>query len=146
MCELPDSTHLDVADFLGYFDAARNKFSAGKIQNKRWAISSLHEPTTKWTADTLTAWLQRVLRVVYERPPDGFAWTSHSLREGAANATYIIGTPMQKIEFFGGWAREADVVLDFIDPTVLPGPGAWQLCGWMIALPSAYVQGSYLSS
>jgi hypothetical protein len=58
---------------------------------------------------------------------------------------------MQKIEFFGGWAREADVVLDFIDPTMLPSPGALQLCGWMIAstsiaLPSAYVQCSYLSS
>ena len=38
---------------------------------------------------------------------------------------------MQKIKFFGGWARESDVVLDYIDPTVLPCPGAWQLFGWM---------------
>jgi hypothetical protein len=96
----------------------------------RWA-TSLHEPTTTWTADILTAWLQRVLRAVHEQPPDGFAWTSHSLQKGAAIAAYNIGTPMQKIKFFGGWARESDVVLDYIDPTVLSCPGAWQLFGWM---------------
>jgi hypothetical protein len=35
------------------------------------------------------------------------------------------------MQFFGGWARESDVVLDYIDQTVLPSPGAWQLLGWM---------------
>jgi hypothetical protein len=72
MCELPDSAHLDIAEILRYFDAARTKFSAGKIPDKRWAIS-FHEPTTNSTADTLTAWLQRVLRAVHEQPPDDFA-------------------------------------------------------------------------
>jgi hypothetical protein len=38
---------------------------------------------------------------------------------------------MQKIKFFGGWARESDVVLDYIDTTILRCPGAWQLFGWM---------------
>jgi hypothetical protein len=75
MCELPASAHPDIAELRRYFDVARTKFSAGKILDKRWAIS-LHEPTTNWTADTLTAWLQRVLR---EQPPKGFTWTSHSL-------------------------------------------------------------------
>jgi hypothetical protein len=128
--ELPDSAHLDIAELLKYFDAARTKFSAGKIPDMRWAIS-LHEPTTNWTADTLTAWLHRVLRVAHEQPPDGFAWTSQSLRKGATTAAYNISTPMQKIKFFGGWARESDVVLDYIDPTVLPCLGAWELFGWM---------------
>jgi len=130
LCELPASAHPDMAKLLQYFDAARTRFSAGKIPDRRWAIS-VREPTTNWTADTLTAWLQRVLCAVHEQPPDGFAWTSHSLRKGAATAAYSIGTPMQKIKFFGGWARESDVVLDYIDPTVLPCPGAWQLFGWM---------------
>jgi hypothetical protein len=130
LCELPDSAHLDIAKLLKYFDAARTKFSAWKIPDRRWAIS-LHEPTTNWTADTLTAWLQRVLRDVHEQPPDGFAWISQFLRKGAATAAYNIGTPMQKIKFFGGWARESDVVLDCIDPRVLPCSGAWQLFGWM---------------
>jgi hypothetical protein len=74
----------------------------------RWAISIL-ELMTKWTADTLTTWLPRVLREVHEQPPEGFAWTSHSLRKGVAIATCNIGTPMQKMEFFGGMARELDV-------------------------------------
>jgi hypothetical protein len=39
---------------------------------------------------------------------------------------------MQNIKFFGGWAREPDVVLDYIDPTLLPSQGAWQLFGSMI--------------
>jgi hypothetical protein len=36
---------------------------------------------------------------------------------------------MQKIKFLGNWARESEVVLDFIDPTLLLSPGAWQLFG-----------------
>jgi hypothetical protein len=64
--ELLDSPHHAIAELLGYFDAARTKFSAGKIIDKRWAVR-LHEPTTKWTADTLTKWLQLVLRAVHER-------------------------------------------------------------------------------
>jgi hypothetical protein len=89
LCELPESSHPYIAELLKSFDAARTKFSAGKIPDRRWA-TSLHEPTTNWTADTLAAWLPRVLRVVHEQlPPDGFAWTSHSLRKGAA---YSIGT------------------------------------------------------
>jgi hypothetical protein len=51
MCELPDSAHPAIAELLRYFDAARTKFSAGKIPERPWAIS-LHEPTTNWTADT----------------------------------------------------------------------------------------------
>jgi hypothetical protein len=95
LCELPDSAHLDIAELVRYFDAARTKFSAGKIPDMRWAIS-LHKPATNWTADTLTAWLQRVFRAIHEQPPDGgFAWTSHSLRKGAATAAYNIGTLMQ---------------------------------------------------
>jgi hypothetical protein len=111
LCELPDSAHPDIVELLRHFDAARTMLSAGKIPDRRWAIS-LHEPTTNWTADTLTAWLQQVHRTVHEQPPDGFALTSHSLRKGAAIAAYNIGTPMQKIKFFGCWARESDVFLD----------------------------------
>jgi hypothetical protein len=94
LCELPDSTHLDIAELLKYFDAARTKFSAGKIPDRRWAIS-LHKPTTNSTVDTLTGWLQRVLPVVHEQPPDGFAWTSHSLRKGAATVAYNIGRSLR---------------------------------------------------
>jgi hypothetical protein len=82
--------------------------------------------------ETLNSWLQLVLHEAHEHPPDGFARSSHSLRKGVATTTCGIGTPMQKIKFLGGWALlESDVVLDHIDPTVFPSPGAWQLFGWM---------------
>jgi hypothetical protein len=38
---------------------------------------------------------------------------------------------MQKIKFICGWAQESDVVLVYIDPTILTSPGAWQVFGWM---------------
>jgi hypothetical protein len=90
---LHDAAHHGIAELLGYFDATRTKFSAGKIPDKRWAIS-MHEPTTNLTLDTLTAWLHRVLRAVHEQHLEGFAWTSHSLRKCVATASYNIGTPM----------------------------------------------------
>eukprot|EP00873_Tetraselmis_striata_P036590 jgi/Tetstr1/456854/TSEL_043526.t1 len=40
--------------------------------------------------------------------------------QGATTAAYVIGVTMQKIKYFGGWAMESGVVLDYIDPTVLP--------------------------
>jgi hypothetical protein len=130
LCERPDSARPGLAELLRYYDAARTKFSAGEIPDMRWA-NSLDEPTTNWTADTLTTWQHRLLHAIHEQPPGVFASyiltkrCSYSLRKGAATATYNIGTPMQNIKFFGGWARESDVVLDYIDPTMLPSPGAW---------------------
>jgi hypothetical protein len=35
LCELPDSSHSDIAELLKYFDAARTKFSARKIPDRR---------------------------------------------------------------------------------------------------------------
>eukprot|EP00873_Tetraselmis_striata_P001731 jgi/Tetstr1/421995/TSEL_001239.t1 len=51
--------------------------------------------------------------------------------QGATTTAYVIGLTMQKIKYFGGWAMESSVVLDYIDPTVLPCPAAWHLFGWM---------------
>eukprot|EP00873_Tetraselmis_striata_P006291 jgi/Tetstr1/426555/TSEL_001631.t1 len=51
-------------------------------------------------------------------------------RQGATTAAYVIGVTMQKIKYFGGWAMESSVVLDYIDPIVLPCPAAWHLFGW----------------
>eukprot|EP00873_Tetraselmis_striata_P020111 jgi/Tetstr1/440375/TSEL_028710.t1 len=50
---------------------------------------------------------------------------------GATTVAYVIGVTMQKIKYFGGWAMESSVVLDYIDPTVLPCPAAWHLVGWL---------------
>eukprot|EP00873_Tetraselmis_striata_P010120 jgi/Tetstr1/430384/TSEL_020194.t1 len=64
---------------------------------------------------TLNPELMRApLPTLHEAPPAGFAWTSHSLRKGATTAAYVIGVTMQKIKYFGGWAMESSVVLDYI--------------------------------
>eukprot|EP00873_Tetraselmis_striata_P003211 jgi/Tetstr1/423475/TSEL_014156.t1 len=65
-----------------------------------------------------------------EQPPDGFPWTSHSLRKGIAIAAYAFGVVLQKIKHFGGWVVFSSVVLDYIDPTALPCAASWQFFGW----------------
>eukprot|EP00873_Tetraselmis_striata_P001185 jgi/Tetstr1/421449/TSEL_012398.t1 len=52
-------------------------------------------------------------------------------RVGATTAAYVICVTMQKIKYIGGWAMESSVVLDYVDPTLLPCPTAWHLFGWM---------------
>eukprot|EP00873_Tetraselmis_striata_P018441 jgi/Tetstr1/438705/TSEL_027254.t1 len=107
LCHLPASTHADIAELLHYFNAARQVFTGGRVPAARWAISQ-REGQTKLTADTLTSWLQL---------------------GATTTAAYVIGVTMQKIKYFGGWAMEADMVLDYIDRTVLPCPAAWHLFG-----------------
>eukprot|EP00873_Tetraselmis_striata_P038413 jgi/Tetstr1/458677/TSEL_045067.t1 len=48
---------------------------------------------------------------------------------GPTAAACMIGVRMQKIKYFGSWAMESSVVLDYIDPTVLPCPATWHLFG-----------------
>eukprot|EP00873_Tetraselmis_striata_P021317 jgi/Tetstr1/441581/TSEL_029809.t1 len=59
--------------------------------------------------------------------------SSHSLRNGAASAVNAIGVPLSHIRYQGGWATNSDVVLNYIDPNVLPSPGAWLFSGHYIA-------------
>eukprot|EP00873_Tetraselmis_striata_P027286 jgi/Tetstr1/447550/TSEL_034929.t1 len=48
----------------------------------------------------------------------------HSLRKGAASAANAIGAPLSHIRYQGGWDTTSDVVLDDIDPNVLPSHGS----------------------
>eukprot|EP00873_Tetraselmis_striata_P042401 jgi/Tetstr1/462665/TSEL_000693.t1 len=56
------------------------------------------------------------------------------LRKGAASAANAIGVPLSHIRYQGGWATNSDVVLDYIDPNVLPLPGAWFFFGHIAPL------------
>eukprot|EP00873_Tetraselmis_striata_P028435 jgi/Tetstr1/448699/TSEL_035938.t1 len=64
--------------------------------------------------------------------------TSHSLRKGAASAANAIGVPLSHICYQGGWATNSDVVLDYIDPNVLPSP--WFFLGQIAPLRHFQVQ------
>jgi hypothetical protein len=59
---------------------------------------------------------------------DGFAWSSHSLPKGATTAANV---NMQKFKFFGGWATEFSVVLDYIDPIVDLTTADGYFFGWL---------------
>eukprot|EP00873_Tetraselmis_striata_P000311 jgi/Tetstr1/420575/TSEL_011665.t1 len=62
------------------------------------------------------------------------------LRKGAASAANAIGAPLSHIRYQGGWATNSDVVLDYIDPNVLPSPGAWFFFGHIAPLRHFQVQ------
>eukprot|EP00873_Tetraselmis_striata_P045964 jgi/Tetstr1/466228/TSEL_010785.t1 len=67
-------------------------------------------------------------------------WRSKALRKGAASAANAIGVPLSHIRYQGGWATISDVVLDYIDPNVLPSPGAWFFFGHIAPLRHFQVQ------
>jgi hypothetical protein len=125
MWAILDIAHQTIADLLIYFDTARTKFSSNALLDKRCAISH-REPTSHWKANTLTIWLKLVPRASREQPPASFAWTSYLLRQGAATKTN--GTTIHNTKFFGGRGLGTRII-DFIEPTVLPSPGRWQLFG-----------------
>eukprot|EP00873_Tetraselmis_striata_P020326 jgi/Tetstr1/440590/TSEL_003074.t1 len=62
------------------------------------------------------------------------------LRKGAASAANAIGAPLSHIRYQGGWATNSDVVLDYIDPNVLPSPCAWFFFGHIAPLRHFQVQ------
>eukprot|EP00873_Tetraselmis_striata_P045792 jgi/Tetstr1/466056/TSEL_010643.t1 len=62
------------------------------------------------------------------------------LRKGAASAANAMGVPLSHIRYQGGWATNSDVVLDYIDPNVLPSPGAWFFFGHIAPLRHFQVQ------
>eukprot|EP00873_Tetraselmis_striata_P041959 jgi/Tetstr1/462223/TSEL_000622.t1 len=65
---------------------------------------------------------------------------AYRLRKGAASAANAIGVPLSHIRYQGGWATNSDVVLDYIDPNVLPSPGAWFFFGHIAPLRHFQVQ------
>jgi hypothetical protein len=88
------------------------------------------EKTTSSSADTLSIWIEQlVFTDIKLNSPNGFAWASHSIRIGATTDAYTIGVNMEKIKFSGGWATESGVVLDYIDPVVVPTTPDWYFFG-----------------
>eukprot|EP00873_Tetraselmis_striata_P003095 jgi/Tetstr1/423359/TSEL_014052.t1 len=104
-----------------------------------WAVTP-SEQSKPWTAATMSDWLSTAVRLVGAAPPAGTSWTSHNLRKGAASAANSIGAPLSHIRYQGGWGTNSDVVLDYIDPNVLPSPGTWFFFGHIAPLRHFQVQ------
>eukprot|EP00873_Tetraselmis_striata_P040443 jgi/Tetstr1/460707/TSEL_005894.t1 len=139
---LPVSEHPRVARLLHHFlDHVQSVplVTVGFAVSNFWAVSS-NEQSKPWTAATMSDWLFTTVRLVNAAPPAGTSWTSHNLRKGAASAANAIGVPLSHIRYQGGWATNSDVVLDYIDPNVLPSPGAWFFFGHIAPLRHFQVQ------
>ena len=109
--------------------ASRNGYP---VPQSLWALHPA-EQRAAWSAATLTNWLSEACSVTGHHPPPGFKWTSHSLRKGAASAANAINVVLTKIRYMGGWARDSDVVQDYIDPTMAPTPAALLFFGHLLA-------------
>eukprot|EP00873_Tetraselmis_striata_P029583 jgi/Tetstr1/449847/TSEL_036910.t1 len=139
---LPVSEHPRVARLLQHFiDNVQSVplFTVGLVASNFWAVN-VAEQSKPWTAATMSDWLSTAVHLVNAAPPAGTSLTSHSLRKGAASAANAIGAPLSHIRYQGGWATNSDVVLDYIDPNVLPSPGAWFFFGHIAPLRHFQVQ------
>eukprot|EP00873_Tetraselmis_striata_P007109 jgi/Tetstr1/427373/TSEL_017537.t1 len=128
---LPVAEHPRVARLLHHFiDTVQSVplVTVALAETNFWAVTP-SEQSKPWTAATMSDWLSTAVRLVGVAPPAGTSWTSHSLRKGAASAANAIAVPVSHIRYQGGWATNSDVVLDYIDPNVLPSPGAWFFFG-----------------
>ena len=129
--QLPAASFPTLLALLRFFDAQRTALNGGTLPPFRWAITTA-EPASTWTAATLTTWLRQACAATHQAPPPGYAWTSHSLRKGAATAAYAVGVPLLKIKYCGDWAQESHAVHRYIDVTALPTAAARQLFGWLV--------------
>eukprot|EP00873_Tetraselmis_striata_P024431 jgi/Tetstr1/444695/TSEL_032543.t1 len=139
---LPVSEHPRVARLLHHFiDNVQSAplVTVGLAASNFWAVTAA-EQSKPWTVATMSDWLSAAISLVNVAPPAGTSWTSHSLRKGAASAANAIGVPLSHIRYQGGWATNSDVVLDYIDPNVLPSPGAWFFFGHIAPLRHFQVQ------
>eukprot|EP00873_Tetraselmis_striata_P013977 jgi/Tetstr1/434241/TSEL_023351.t1 len=139
---LPVSEHPRVSRLLHHFiDNVQSVplVTVGLAASNFWAVN-VAEQSKPWTAATMSDWLSTAVNLVNAAPPAGTSWTSHSLRKGAASAANAIGAPLSHIRYQGGWATNSDVVLDYIDPNVLPSPGAWFFFGHIAPLRHFQVQ------
>eukprot|EP00873_Tetraselmis_striata_P040082 jgi/Tetstr1/460346/TSEL_005645.t1 len=139
---LPVSEHPRVARLLHHFiDNVQSvpMVTVGLAASNFWAVN-VAEQSKPWTAATMSDWLSTTVNLVNAAPLAGASWTSHSLRKGAASAANAIGAPLSHIRYQGGWATNSDVVLDYIDPNVLPSPGAWFFFGHIAPLRHFQVQ------
>eukprot|EP00873_Tetraselmis_striata_P034860 jgi/Tetstr1/455124/TSEL_041976.t1 len=139
---LPVTEHPRIARLLRHFiDTIQSVplVIVAMAETNFWAVAP-SEQSKPWTAATMSDWLSTAVRLVGVVPPAGTSWTSHSLRKGAASAANAIGVPLSHIRYQGGWATNSDVVLDYIDPNVLPSPGAWFFFGHIAPLRHFQVQ------
>eukprot|EP00854_Cymbomonas_tetramitiformis_P034342 gene34342-biopygen26299 len=82
-------------------------------------------------ASLANEWIQLALGLLGCIPPEGGHFTAHSTRKGAATTARAVGTMLERVCFFGGWAQNSSVVHRYIDPTAVPDEYMKHFFGWM---------------
>ena len=82
-------------------------------------------------ASLANEWIQLALGWLGCIPPEGGHFTAHSTRKGAATAARAVGTMLERVCFFGGWAQTSSAVHRYIDPTAVPDEYMKHFFGWM---------------
>jgi hypothetical protein len=59
--------------------------------------------------------LKRLLDALKVTPPEGYTYSSHSLRSGAASAAFAIGVNIIRICYCGGWSQGSKAVYSYVD-------------------------------
>jgi hypothetical protein len=135
--QIPCSKAPRFAALLRAFFAGQHSMKGRNGQrSRRWSLGP-SEDTALWSADTVSGWLLLACNVVQCHPPEGFSWTSHSLRKGAASAANAIGVRLTDIRYAGGWSTNSTVLeAKYIDFAMLPTPAARLFFGYLCKGPT----------
>eukprot|EP00873_Tetraselmis_striata_P041867 jgi/Tetstr1/462131/TSEL_007199.t1 len=130
----------DVAVDVGV--AAKDAFGSDELGQRTLDLlsSSLSAQKLKSYAGRLSQFAEFCHDSENNSPLEATTATVVRLRKGAASAANAIGVTLSHIRYQGGWATNYDVVLDYIDPNVLPSPGAWFFFGHIAPLRHFQVQ------
>jgi len=129
---IPVSSHPRLAALLRFYFSRRQAIFdklGRQVPTYVWALPQ--DKPHLWNSTVQNVWMAAALRCAGVTQPEGFTYTSHSLRSGAASAASAIGVPLPQIKFYGGWARNSSVVNDYIDPTFTPSEEARFFFGWL---------------
>ena len=91
------------------------------VQGHMWRLST---DSRAWTSTVIDDMLKRLLLELHVSPPDGYTYSSHNLRSGAASAAFSLDVSIVRICFYGGWAQGSQAVFFYIDPSWAPSPAA----------------------
>eukprot|EP00873_Tetraselmis_striata_P022960 jgi/Tetstr1/443224/TSEL_031262.t1 len=110
----------------------------------QWTLDLLSSSLTAQTLKSYAGRLSQFAEFCHDSenisPLEATTATVVRLRKGAGSAANAIGVPLSHIRYQGGWAINSDVVSDYIDPNVLPSPGAWFFFGHIAPLRHFQVQ------
>ena len=129
LLQIPVAANRRLATVIRAWQSCRDQAFGERSPSHFWQLPG--EDPRLWTADTVTSWLTQAAAWLGEAPEEGNKWTSHSLRKGGASAANAAGVSITLIRYLGGWSKTSHVVLDYIDPLILPSEEGFLFFGWL---------------